>query len=79
MFSFKRRRSSTICIGDCVRIRQLRHCPQAGDVGTVTKVSPLDVCGQYMVRFKQGQQFLYVGDELEVINLNLDLRSASFY
>lgn len=50
--------------GDSVRVRDGRRSPLAGQSGRIAEVTPGDPCGPYLVRFGNGLQFRYCGDEL---------------
>ena len=50
--------------GDSVRVKEYRRSPLAGQSGRIAEISPGDPCGPYLVRFGNGLQFRYRGDEL---------------
>ena len=69
MLFAKARRAVEFKVGDRVRVKRLPNSPLAGEAGIVTKVSPMDVCGAYLVQFNQGLRFRYTADELDLITL----------
>ncbi len=50
--------------GDYVRVKEYWRSPLAGQYGRIAEIPPGDPCGPYLVRFGNGLQFRYRGDEL---------------
>ena len=69
MLFAKTQRAVEFKVGDRVRVKQLLHSPLAGEAGIVIKVSPMDMCGAYLVQFNQGLRFRYTAAELNLITL----------
>jgi hypothetical protein len=69
MLFTKSRRTVEFKVGDRVRVKRRAHSPLAGEAGIVVKVSPMDVCGAYLVQFNQGLRFRYTVDELDLTTL----------
>ena len=58
------RRKTGFRTGDVVRVKEHRRSPLGGQPGWITEVTPGDPFGPFLVRFGNGLQFRYRGDEL---------------